>query len=186
MEQGLIEGNFEQEILDGILDYIHGPAKEQIIQAVQGGEQDLGQTIAALAYRIVRETADQFEGGNPEILDIDFLLYLATETIDDLLEIVEALGIQHEADAIRQESLISMVAMHMEAVGDDPEQKAMAQEALSQMMEDGSYAQAMSDAEQMMRQRGIDPAQAAAAGEQMAAPRPNQVSQAVGRGLLGA
>lgn len=184
-EQGLLDGEgLESQLSEQISNYIHGPAREQVIESVRDGQQELGQTLAAIAYRIVRETADQLEQSDPGLLEMDLMLRLATETIDYLLEIADALGIQYDPDGVRQESLIEMVALHMEQVGDDPRQKAMAEDALNEMLADGTYQQAMREAEQMMRQQGVDPAQAAQMGEQMAMGQRNQVSQGVEQGLL--
>lgn len=173
-------------VLDEITNYIHGPARDHIVQSFQQQTEELGETIAALAYRIVRESIDKVEGEGP--VDFDFVLAVATETIDMLIEIADALGIQYDPDKIREESLLRMTAIHMEQVGDDPEQKAIAKAALEEMMVDGTYERAMGVTQNLMQKHGANPAMAAEMGEQMVTQRQKPLSEAVSqnaRGLMG-
>lgn len=173
-----------QAIIDRISDYIHGPARDHIVQALTGAQgEELAEQVAAMAYRIVRESMDAVEGGEP--LEIDVVLGVATETIDLLLEIVDALGVKYSPDEMREETLLRMVALHMEQVGDDPEQKAIAEQALQEMMADGTYQEAMGAAEGMMRRSGVDPSAAVSQGEEMARGPRDPLAQGVSRGLMG-
>lgn len=172
-----------QAIVDEITNYIHGPARDHIISTFTNEQGDIAETIAAMSYRIVRESIDKVEGQGP--VDIDIVLGVATETIDLLLEILDALGVKYDPEEMREDTLLRMTALHMEQVGNDPEQKAIAQAALEEMMVDGSYQEAMGAAEGMMRKHGVDPSQAAQAGEQMAMGPRDELSQGVSRGLMG-
>lgn len=173
-----------QAIIDQISDYIHGPARDHIVQTLRSAQgEELGEQIAAMGYRIVRESMDKAGDGGPQ--DIDVVLGVATETIDMLLEIVDALGIRYSPDEMREETLLRMVALHMEQVGDDPEQKAIAEQALQEMMADGTYQEAMSAAEGMMRRSGVDPSAAVSQGEEMARGPRDPLAQGVSRGLMG-
>lgn len=170
------------ELSDRISDYIHGPAREQIVQQIDRGSDQLGETIAATAYRIVRETADQLEQVDSGMLGMKLMLKLATQTIDYLLEIADALGVKYRPRKAREEALLKMVGLHMEQIGDNPEQRAVAEQMLDQMLKDGTYQKAMGVAKRRMREEGVDPSEAARTGEQMAQ---NKVAQGVQQGLMG-
>lgn len=152
-------------VSDGISDYIHSDAREVIVQELQQSADNLGETMAAMAYRMVREAADEIEGVESGVLTIDLVLAVATDTIDYLIEIADAVGVAlGDEQKLREETLLEMVAIHMEQVGDDPEQRAQAEALLEDMLSDGSYQEAMDWTDRRMAEEGVDPQVAFQAG----------------------
>ncbi len=187
-ERGLTEqagGQVIKKLTDGVSDYLFGDAREHVAQNIKQSGEELDQTIAALAYQTVTQAAEQAKEQFPDVLSIDILLPVAAETIDYLIEIAKAVGAPvKDEDDLRARSMIKMVQVHMAAVENDPEQKAMAEEMLAEMMEDGTYEQGVNFVNQKIKEEGGDPEQAQQMGRQMAAPRENQVASGVRQGLM--
>ncbi len=106
---------------------------------------------------------------------------VATETIDMLVEIMEAMGIKLNPEEIGEESLMKMVLLHMKAVEGDPEQKAAAQELLASLAEDGTVDETMAH---INGKASASPEEMQAAGAQMGAPQRKPVAAAVQQGLM--
>lgn len=188
-EPGLIDAGDENlitELSDGISDYIHGKAREHIAQSIaNAGEEALGDTIAALSYQILSMVSKKVAQASPEMVTMELLLPLATETIDFLIEISKAIGIKMDEMQIREDALFRMIEIHMAKVGDDPEQKAIAEEMFAEFMEDGTFDESADYIQQRMKERGGDPDDIKAYGQQMAAPQQNQLSAGIQQGLAG-
>lgn len=174
-----------QKITDGISDYLFGDAREHVAQNIAKSGEELDQTIAALAYQTVTQAAEQAKEQLPDAMSIDILLPVAAQTIDFLIEIAKAVGAPiKDEDDLRARAMIKMVQVHMAAVENDPEQKAMAEEMLAEMMEDGTYEQGVQFVNKKIKEEGGDPEKAQAMGQQMAAPRQNRLSAGVQQGLM--
>lgn len=171
-----------QDQLDQISDYLHGDAREHVAQSIaQAGNEQLHEVIAAVTYEILGQTSE-----SEDIHDIEDLLYLATETIDFMIEIAEAVGAAvGDLDDLRAMSLISVVELHMAAVEGDPEQRAIAEEVLAEMVNDGSFDEGAGYINEKIQQHGGDPGQAEMQGIQMAqqGPQPDPLAQGVQQGL---
>ncbi len=158
--------------------YIHGPAREQIITQIE--QNPTADTLAEITYStIIGIDQQSVERGSP--VDIDVLMGVATETIDLLVEIMEAMGVQMNPDEIREETLLKIVMLHMQAVENDPEEKAAAEQLLATLAEDGTLEQSMQYIEQ---RAGSSQEEMAAAGQQMAAPQQTPVAAGVRQGLM--
>lgn len=171
-----------QELLDGISDYVHGDAREQIAANFADAGEQLYEVMAAISYEIL----GQVSGQSPEAMDIEDLFYLATETIDMLIEVAEAVGAPiGDMEEFRGKVLISVVQLHMAAVQDDPEQKAIAEELLAELTNDGTFDTGMDYVNRMIEKEGGDPGEAEYQGIQMGAQGPQQdpLAQGVQQGL---
>jgi len=149
------------ELMAGVTNYLHDDAVEQIAQQMSQSTPDtLNKVISATAYRVTVDASHQAESmmqGEP--LELDFLLGVATETIDMLIDIAKSVTqVGNEGD-LRLESLVGVVTLHMEQVGDDPEQQAAAQELLSKMANDGTLDEGMAFIEKRMGQTSMQPQQ---------------------------
>ena len=174
------------EISDGISDYIHGEARDHVSTELAQSGEDLADTIAAIAYQIMTQTSEQVAEMSPEMVTFDVLIPLATETIDYLIEMADAVGapIPNEDD-LRGDAFIKMIEVHMAKVGDDPEQLQIAQEMLAEMMESGDIEAAEQYVNDRIQREGGDPSKAQAMGEQMLAqPRQDPLAQGVQQGLM--
>ena len=171
-----------QELVNSLVSqveqHLHGPAREQILGQLE--QNPTADTLAEITYKTIMGVDQQAsQRGAP--VEIDVLLGVATETIDLLIEIMEAMGVQFKPEEMREETLIKIVLLHMQAVEGDPEEKAAAEELLAQLTSDGTMDQAMAH---INKQADASPEQMQAAGQQMAAPKLNPVSAGVRQGLM--
>ena len=143
------------DVLDTISDYLHSDARDQVAQAIAAKEAPLDETVAAIAYSTLVQAVDQVEATLPDIVEMDNLFYLATETIDFLLEIADAVGVEYDPTEVREKSFIELLQLHMAAMDGDPEQEEIARQMLAEMSEDGTLDEAMG----YINQRGGDPEQ---------------------------
>ena len=176
-----------QTLSDGISDYLHGPARDHLATAMSSPEGPLEDTVAATAYQTLTEVSKQIAQMDPGMVTIDILLPLATETIDFLIEIADAVGanIPDEQD-LRERSLIKMIEIHLSnpEVAEDPEQRAIAEEYLAEMVQDGTYQEAERMVNEKIKQEGGSPEQAEQMAMQMLQPKQDPLAQGVQQGLM--
>ena len=174
-----------QALVDSVSDYLHGDARDQVAQSLAGAGDKLAETMASITYQVVTQVAEQASGEMD--LEIDMLLGVATETIDFLIEIAQAVGAPvGDLDDLRGRVLMLTVQAHMAKVQDDPEEVAAAKELLAQMMEDGTFDQGMAYVNSKIQAEGLDPANIQAQGVRMAQPQPDPLAAGVRQGLMGA
>lgn len=185
-EKGLLDKSDDElfrELSDGISDYLHGPAREHVAQTLSQAGDELDDTIAAVGYQTLSEVSKQIEQISPELVSLEMLLPLATETIDYLIEIADAVGAPvGDVNGLRERSLMKMIEIHMATLEDDPEQKAMAQEMFAQFLQDGTFDQASEYIAKKIREEGGDPEQIK---QQAMQPRRDPLAAGVQQGLAG-
>jgi len=186
--QSLFEAGDDEmlkELSDGISDYIHGTARDQIIEGLAGAQEDLDDTIATVSYSIMTQVSQKIADATPELVTFDILLPLAMETIDYLIEMAVAmqLPIQDEQD-LRERALMKMIQAHMAKVGDDPEQLAIAQEMLAEMAPE-EVDEAMTYVQQKAQAEGSTPEDIDAMAAQMMQPRQDPLAAGIQQGLMG-
>lgn len=177
-----------QQLSDGISDYFHGPARDHVAKSIAnaGADGALADTIATVSYQTLTQVSDQIAQTAPEMVTLDVLFPLATEAIDYLIEIAEAVGAQTgDLTDLREDSLGRMIEIHMAKVGDDPEQQAIAEEMFAEFMEDGTFDEATRYVDERVKARGGDPAAIRRAGEQMVGPQPDPLAASIRQGLPG-
>lgn len=172
-----------QQLVDKLVyqveQHIHGRQREKILSQLE--RNPTSDAVASLTYELITKMDKQATDRNADI-GIDVILAVATETIDMLVEILEAMGaLQTSPDELREESLMKMVLLHMQMVEDDPAEKAAAQELLAAMVEDGSMDEAMTHIQQ---QASASPEQMQMMGAQAAMPQQKPVAAGVQRGLM--
>ena len=188
--QGLLEGSEEQmfqQLSDGISDYFHGPAREHVSKSIAdaGTDEALADTIATISYQTLHQVSEQVAQASPESVTLELLLPLATEAIDFLIEIAQAIGVPTgDLTELREDSLGRMIEIHMAAIGDDPEQKAVAEEMFAEFLEDGTFEEATGYVDERIKARGGDPEMIRREGAQMGSPQPDKLSAGVRQGLL--
>lgn len=185
-QESLTEDALFYKMADHISDYIHGEARDHIAKAIANSGDGLADHIATLTYQIVTQASEKIAKEDPGMVTIDMLLALAAQTIDFLIEIAHAVGHQvGDEQVLREDSLNRIVQIHMEKVGDDPEQVAIAEQMLAQFAQDGTMDEAAAYFNQRAQERGADPEAMQQQGAQMAAPRQNPMAAGVQQGLLG-
>lgn len=158
--------------------HIHGRAREEILAKLE--QSPTADTMAQIVYDLVM-LMDQQASTRGAPLGVDVLMGVATETIDMLIEIMEAMGIKPNVDELREETLIKIILLHMKAVEDDPEEKAAAQELLAELTSDGTMDQVM---DHIGQRANMSSEQMQMAGQSMAGPRQNPVAAGVRQGLM--
>ncbi len=157
---------------------IHGEGRDQILAQL---EQDpTAKTLGTVTYEVVMAVDTQAaERGAP--VDLDVLMGVATETIDMLIEIMQAMGIELVPAEMQEEALLNLVMLHMQAVEGDPEQKAAAEELLIALDADGTLDSSM---EHINEKADASPEQMAQAGLSMGAPKQKPLAAGVKQGLM--
>jgi len=189
--QGLIDGSDEQmlqQLSDGISDYLHGPAREHVAKSISNAGTDggLADTIAAVSYQVMTQVSEQIAQVAPDMVTLEILLPLATETIDYLIEIAQAVGTPtSDLTELREDALGRMIEIHMAKVGDDPEQRAIAEEMFAEFLEDGTFDEAARYVDERVKARGGDPQAIRQAGQQMGGPQPDPLAAGIQQGLPG-
>lgn len=189
-EQALMEevpDDLMQTLSDGISDYLHGPARDHLATAMSADEGVLEDTVAATAYQTLTEVSKQIAQMDPSMVTIDILIPLATETIDYLIEIAQAVGADiPDEQELREMSFMKMIEIHLSnpEVANDPEQRAIAEEYLAEMVQDGTYEEAEKYVNQKIQAEGGSPEDTEQMAMQMLQPRQNPLAQGVQQGLM--
>ena len=160
--------------------HIHGPGRERILSLLQ--RNPTADAVASITYEMIMDM-DQQAVENAAPLGMDIILAVATETIDMILEIMEAMGTQINPDEMRNESLLKIALLHMQQVeqGGDPQEIEAAKAMLSALGESGMVGEAMNHINSKADAR---PEQMQAAGMQMIAPKQNPMAAGVQQGLM--
>jgi len=173
-----------QELVDSlnkqVEQYIHGTAREEILAQLE--QNPTTDTMAQIVHDLIMGLAETANSRGAPV-ELDIILAVATEAIDILAEIIEAMGAPEPEgpDALREETLVKIVILHMESVQDDPEEKAAAMEMLQELTADGSVDEAMG---YVQKRTQMTAEQMRAQGEGMVAPKMNPLSEGVQKGLM--
>ena len=160
--------------------HIHGPAREKTLSQLQ--RNPTAQAVAAITYEIIMEMDSQ-AAARKAPLEMDVVLAVATETIDMLLEIMVAMGIQIKMDEMREESLLKLSLIHMKEVEDrgDPEEIEAAKAMLAALGEEGLIDQSM---QHINSRASASPEEMQVAGQRMMAPKQTPMAAGVQQGLM--
>lgn len=191
-----------QDLIDGISNYYHGPARDHVSQSLaNAGEEALVDTISAMAYQTLTQVSGQVGKADPNAVTIDLMMILAQYAIDYLIQIAGAVGVTYQGQElvvpedeevevspavqeIREDAMFRMVEIHMAKIGDDPEQKALAEEMFAEYLEDGTFEEAADYVATRMEARGMDPSTVAPGAAKLLQPRPNQLAAGIQQGLI--
>ena len=158
--------------------HLHGKAREGILAQLE--QAPTPDTMAQIVYELMSLMAQQAEGRGAG-LEIEVLMGVATEAIDILIEILEAMGQAGNPDELREETLIKVLLIHMAEVENDPEEKAAAQELLAEITGDGTLQSTM---DHINSKAGASPEQMQQAGAAMVQPQQKPLAAGVQRGLM--
>lgn len=146
-----------EEMSAGLIKHIFGKGEQGIREKLRTA-QDIPREVGALAFTLVDAGADQAEKAGREF-DIDMLMGVATEVIDSLLQMVEAMGLIESADDddLREESLMYAIEAYIATGQPSPEDIEAAKMMLSQMADSGDVDEAERQISAMGQKRGMDP-----------------------------
>ena len=161
------------EMVAGLRAHIFGQAEESI-RAKLRQSQDVTQDIGLMTLPLVMEAGKQAAGVGIEA-DFEMLSAVATEVIDDLLEVAEAMGVIDEiTDDDRQEALLAAIMGYLSSADVPPEEQEAAKEQLRAMQGSPEVESTVQDIRRLGERRGIDPF---ASGEQVAPAQPMRMMQ---------
>lgn len=170
-----------ERLISQVEQHIHNRGRDEIVEQLQA--EPTAQTVGQITYDLIMAMDEQAkQRGAP--IDLEVLLPVATETIDMLVEIMEAMGTKEDLQTLREEAMMALVMIHMKAVEDDPEAKAAARELMQALADEGMFAEGMGYIE---KRADADPDEMRARGQQMAAemaPKQNPVAAGVQQGLM--
>lgn len=173
-----------RKISDGITNVIHGEGRPMILQELE--KDPTPKTAAMLIYKPVSQGIEQAEARGVDA-DADFIFGVATDGIDQMLEILQAMGKvgedEQSEEMFREQALMNLVAIHGEQVEDDPQVKADAELRLAEMAEDGTLAQGIQSWDKKARERGVDPNEYLQEGVAMIQPQRKPLAAGIERGL---
>lgn len=146
-----------ETMVAGVREYLFGEAEQRVRDQLRKA-QDLPREIGALTMTMCVEGSRQAQEAGVEV-DMDIILGLATEVIDDLLAIAEAMGLIESADddGLREDSLLAAVEAYLATSNAGPEEREAAMQMLAQMQGDGSMAEAAGTLAERGGARGVDP-----------------------------
>jgi hypothetical protein len=164
MDENEIEGGGtpeEQKVVDamieGLKEHIYGPAENDMVKMLKGS-QDVGQDIGAATLALVQSAAEQATQAGVEF-DLDMLMGVASEIIDSLLRMAEAVGVIESAedDGLRGDAMMAAVHGYIATLEPGSDEREAAQQLLQQMQDGGMVAEAEQTVAEMGARKGIDP-----------------------------
>lgn len=154
-----------ETMVAGLRAHLFGAAEQGVRDKLRQS-QDLTGDIGSMALALVMEAGKQASEVGIET-DFELLSAVATEVIDDLFEIAQAMGLIDEVeDDDRQEAMIAAVTGYLTTSEADPAEQEEAKQVLAAMTENGMVDGAVNDIRRLGARRGIDPF----AGAEQAAP----------------
>lgn len=147
----------QEEMIAGLISHIFGPAEAAMKKMIKES-QDLGADIGAATLAMVKAAADQADQAGREF-DMEMLLNTATEVIDALLELSEAMGKIEDAedDDLRADALMTAVQGYLAGAQFSPEDQEAAKQLLQQLADGGEVDEATRTISEIGARRGIDP-----------------------------
>jgi len=160
-----------EEISAGLITYIFGKGEQSISKQLMES-QELGDTIGQVTMTLVKEGMDQAGSAGKE-LDMDIIFGVATEVIDSLIQLADALGLEiGEVEQLQSHSLIAAVNAYIMTANPSPEEREAAMFMLEQMEQDGTVDEGADQLDQMGAQ--LPPGMEPQAEQQPEQPMPQQ------------
>ena len=136
--------------------HIFGKGEGGILRALQEAPpENVGQTIGEMVFTMVQEVAHQAEakGAQPEY---DMLIGVATEAIDDIVELAEASGLD-VPDEQREFALLYAQQLYVENQNPTDDEREAAKQDLAMLKQDGDVDEATKYVQQRGMEAGADP-----------------------------
>jgi len=153
-----IDGETEnyETLVAGLIKHIFGPGEEGVKKQL-AQSQDLPADIGSMTFMLIDAASQQAKEAQVEI-DLDMMLGAASEVIDSLLQIAEAMKLIESADDddMREEAMMAAVNTYLTVGNPSPEDAEAAKQALAQFG-DEDFAEAEEVVTRMGARRGEDP-----------------------------
>ena len=145
-----------ENMVAGLTEFIFGKGKQGIVDQLRASK-DIPQTIGEIAFSLLTEAGKQAEESSTDI-DMDILLGVASEVIDSLIRMVDALKIDApEDDAIREQAMIVAVQSYLSTAKPGSDEQEAAKQVLMQMQSSGTVDEGAAQLKEMGARRGVDP-----------------------------
>ncbi len=139
----------------GLRSHIFGKGEGGIAKAVQEAD-DVGRVIGELTYAMVSDAAHQLEAKGVRDLDYDMIIGVATEVIDDISELMEALGMPiNQKD--REYALLYAQQLYVEQQQPSDDMRRAASQDMARLKQDGEVDQAVTYVQKAGMEAGADP-----------------------------
>ena len=139
----------------GLRSHIFGKGEGGIAKAVQEAD-DVGRVIGELTYAMVSDAAHQLEAKGVRDLDYDMIIGVATEVIDDISELMEALGRPINQQE-REYALLYAQQLYVEQQKPSDDMRRAASQDLARLKQDGEVDQAVTYVQKTGVENGTDP-----------------------------
>lgn len=184
-------GELLTQLIAEAVDYIHGKAREQVIEKLTAS-QNTSETISAITYKLTRGLLEKHkEQGMAMDIEMDLAMGLATEVIDMQMEILERIkpDLGPQAQKIREDALLRTMMIHAEQMEGNPDAKADAETMLRGFIQDGTADTAFGYMNKRAAQEGLSTEDMIRTGnkavEQMVGGGQTPVAAGVQQGLMG-
>lgn len=146
-----------EKMTAALIKHIFGAGEQGIREQLQSS-QDLPKDIGTLAYTLVEQGSKQAAEARVD-LDLDIVFGVATEVIDSLMQLAEAIGVLESADDqdVREQSLIYAVNAYLALAKPGPEEREAAMQMLEQLSQSGEVDQAAKTLQEVGKKAGVDP-----------------------------
>lgn len=145
-----------ETMVAGLRAHVFGQAEQGIRDQLRQS-QDIQSDIGSMALALVMEAGKQATQVGI-VTDFEMLSAVATEVIDDLYEIAEAMGVVEEiTDDDRTESMIAAVMGYLTSSEASPEEQEEAKAALAAMQESGAVDETAATVQRLGEKKGVDP-----------------------------
>ena len=141
----------------GLRKHIYGKGEQGIVDLLSKTDpKDIGRVLGEVTFALVREAAKQASQAGRE-LGMDILMGVATEVIDDIVELMDAHGVQI-SDNDKQFALLYAQNLYQQMIGKpSPDEQNAAKQTLAQAKQDGTLNTAVSYVQQKGMEAGVDP-----------------------------
>jgi len=186
------EGELVEAMILDSMEYIHGKGSKDIVKLL-GESDNTSQTMATIAYKVVRGVAEKNKATAQVEMDMDMLMGVATEAIDMITEVAQSaneIGAGPEVERLKEDTLLKMTVMHGEQLGEiNPEQRQAAATDLRDYMSDGGTQKAFDYINTRAKEEGLNPNDMMRAGNEAATgyknPIRDKLAEGISRGLMG-
>lgn len=147
-----------EEISAGLITYIFGKGEQSISKQLMEA-QELGDTIGQVTMTLVQEGMTQASSAGKE-LDMDIIMGVATEVIDSLIQLADALKLDvGDVEQLQAHSLIAAVNAYIMTASPTPEEREAAMFMLEQMEQDGTVDEGADQLDKLGAEmpEGMDP-----------------------------
>jgi hypothetical protein len=147
-----------KQMVNGLVGHMFGAGEEGIKKRLRDGAQQLPQTMGTLALTMIEEATRQADEAGAQY-DTDMLLGVASEVIDNLIDMADAMGLIEGTsdDNLREDAMMHAVESYAMTAEPGSEEQEAAQQMLQQFQQDGTMAEAEATIAEMGKRRGVDP-----------------------------